>query len=148
VPDLLLRIRFCESTNNYRAAHVASSARGAYQFLAKSWAWYGHAERYGVAEAHLATPAQQDAAALATYRQVGARPWAESRSCWDDPNIDARYLTVRPPPPPPTTAPPPADDTTTTSVPSTTAAEPTSTQETAPTTAMTAATQPTTTATP
>ena len=54
LPDLLLRIRFCESSNNYRAAHVTSSARGAYQFLTMSWEWYGHADRYGVAEAHLA----------------------------------------------------------------------------------------------
>ena len=146
LPDLLLRIRYCESTNNYSAAHVASSARGAYQFLSKSWEWYGHAERYGVAEAHLATPAQQDEAALLTYRQVGARPWAESRHCWDDRDIDDRYLTAGPPR---TTAPAPTMAPSTTS-PSettpTTVPEPTTTTEPTSTSDVTTATSPSTTA--
>ncbi|MEM9614578.1 MAG: transglycosylase family protein [Actinomycetota bacterium] len=120
LPDVLLRIRFCESTNNYNAANSYSSARGAYQFLTMSWDWYGHAARYGVASANLATPAQQDEAALLTFQQDGARPWAESRACWDDPNIDSRYLTARPPattaPPATTTTAPPATETTATTV--------------------------------
>lgn len=111
LPDLLLRIRFCESTNNYNSSHVVSSARGAYQFLTMSWEWYGHAARYGVAAANLATPAQQDEAALLTFQQDGARPWAESRKCWDDRNIDSRYLTARPAPS--ATTVPPAPTTTT-----------------------------------
>ena len=45
VPGVLLRIRYCESTNDYTAAHAVSSARGAYQFLTRSWEWYGHAAR-------------------------------------------------------------------------------------------------------
>lgn len=117
LPDVLLRIRFCESTNNYGAANSYSSARGAYQFLTMSWNWYGHADRYGVASANLATPAQQDEAALLTFQQDGARPWAESRPCWDDPNIDARYLTAGPPattPPATTTTAPPSTESTTT----------------------------------
>ena len=113
VPDVLLRIRFCESTNNYLAANGYSSARGAYQFLTMSWEWYGHAERFGVAQAHLATPAQQDQAALATLQAEGTGPWAESRPCWSDPDIDPRYATAAPP-----STPPPS--TTTTSAPSTT----------------------------
>ncbi len=96
VPDLLLRIRFCESTNYYQSTHVASSASGAYQFLTKSWGWYGHAERYGVASGAEATPAQQDEAALLTWRQDGARPWAESRRCWDNPGIPGNYATAVP----------------------------------------------------
>jgi hypothetical protein len=111
VPDVLLRIRFCESTNNYDARNSGSSARGAYQFLRKSWEWYGHAARTGVAEAHLATPAQQDAAALRTLQQDGTRPWLASRDCWSDPNIDSRYATAGPKP---TT---PAQTTTSTSTP-------------------------------
>lgn len=101
VPDLLLRIRFCESTNNYKAANRSSSARGAYQFLNKSWDWYGHAATTGVSQAHLATPAQQDQAALATLKAQGTAPWAESRSCWADENIDPRYATAKPQPPAP-----------------------------------------------
>ncbi len=97
VPDLLLRIRFCESTNNYVASHVVSSARGAYQFLAGSWDWYGHAARYGVPSADLATPAQQDEAAVVTLEKSGARPWAASRACWDSPTIDSRYASAKPP---------------------------------------------------
>lgn len=103
VPDLLLRIRFCESTNNYQAASAYSTARGAYQFLKGSWEWYGHAETTGVAQAHLATPAQQDQAALATLQAEGTGPWAESRPCWANPDIDPRYVTARPATPPPTT---------------------------------------------
>ncbi|MEM9563475.1 MAG: transglycosylase family protein [Actinomycetota bacterium] len=110
VPDLLLRIRFCESTNNYQAASRYSTARGAYQFLIGSWDWYGHAERFGVAEAHLATPAQQDQAALATLQAEGTGPWSESRPCWSNPDIDPRYATARPPTP----TDPPATTTTTT----------------------------------
>lgn len=82
VPKVLLQIRFCESRDDYLAANSASSARGAYQFLIGSWGWYGHAERYGVPEAHLATPAQQDEAALLTWQQDGTRPWNASRHCW------------------------------------------------------------------
>jgi hypothetical protein len=96
VPDLLLRIRFCESTNNYLVANSYSTARGAYQFLTGSWEWYGHAERYGVAQAHLATPAEQDEAALRTLQQDGTRPWAASRACWSSPDIDPRYAYAKP----------------------------------------------------
>jgi len=97
VPDVLLRIRFCESTNNYQAAHVTSSARGAYQFLSGSWSWYGHAARYGVATADLATPAQQDEAAVLTLKKDGTRPWKESFRCWGSDSINPRYATARPP---------------------------------------------------
>ncbi|MEZ5378654.1 MAG: DUF4214 domain-containing protein [Acidimicrobiales bacterium] len=82
VPPILLEIRRCESGGNYLAANRRSSARGAYQFLASSWAAYGHAARYGVFEAHLATPAQQDEAAVITWKRDGVRPWYASRSCW------------------------------------------------------------------
>ncbi len=82
VPPVLLQIRFCESTDNYAAANPVSSARGAYQFLTGSWAAYGHKDRYGVSRADLATPAQQDEAALITWQQDGTRPWNASRHCW------------------------------------------------------------------
>jgi hypothetical protein len=82
LPQILLDIRYCESKNNYLAANPRSTARGGYQFLRGSWAAYGHAARYGVGEAHLATPAQQDEAALLTWNQDGSRPWLASRHCW------------------------------------------------------------------
>lgn len=82
VPAILLDIRYCESRDNYTAANPSSSARGAYQFLTGSWESYGHADRYGVAQAHLATPAQQDEAALITWQRDGTRPWNASSYCW------------------------------------------------------------------
>ncbi len=106
VPDVLLRIRYCESTNNYRAAHSVSSARGAYQFLTRSWEWYGHAARYGAARADLATPAQQDEAAVLTLRRDGTRPWLASWRCWGSDTLPANYATISPPAQPTTTATP------------------------------------------
>jgi len=82
LPPVLLAIRWCESNDNYQAANRRSSARGGYQFLTGSWDWYGHADRYGVPQAHLATPAQQDEAALITWQADGTRPWNASRHCW------------------------------------------------------------------
>ncbi len=82
LPAVMLDIRYCESRGDYQAANTASSARGAYQFLTGSWKHYGHAERYGVAFAHLASPAQQDEAALKTWQADGTRPWNASKSCW------------------------------------------------------------------
>lgn len=151
LPDLLLRIRFCESTNNYAAANSGSSARGAYQFLTKSWEWYGHAERFGVSAANLATPAQQDQAALATLRQDGARPWAESRPCWGNPEINPGYATAKPPVRPTTTQPTTStttggSTTSTTDPTGSTTADPTSTTEsTTSTTAESTTTASTTT---
>ncbi|MGI9597222.1 MAG: transglycosylase family protein [Acidimicrobiales bacterium] len=82
MPAVLLAIRYCESRDNYTAANPASSARGAYQFLTGSWAGYGHKDRYGVNQAHLATRAQQDEAAVITWERDGTRPWNASKSCW------------------------------------------------------------------
>lgn len=82
LPAVLLDIRYCESRGDYLAANSRSTARGAFQFLTGSWKYYGHAERYGVAQAHLATPAQQDEAALKTWQADGTRPWNASKSCW------------------------------------------------------------------
>ncbi len=104
VPDVLLRIRYCESTNDYQAAHAVSSARGAYQFLTSSWEWYGHAARYGAARADLATPAQQDEAAVLTLKRDGTRPWLASRSCWSSSSIPPNYATIKPRPRPTTTS--------------------------------------------
>ena len=116
LPDILLRIRFCESTNNYVASNGVSTARGAYQFLIGSWDWYGHRVITGVEQAHLATPAQQDEAALRTLVAEGSSPWLASRPCWSDPDLDPRYATAQPPAAATTTTTVPADpeDTTTT----------------------------------
>jgi hypothetical protein len=82
VPQVLLDIRYCESRDRYDAANPSSSARGAYQFLTGSWDAYGHKDRYGVNQAHLASAAQQDEAAVITWERDGTRPWNASKSCW------------------------------------------------------------------
>ena len=145
LPDVVLRIRFCESTNNYRATHPVSTASGAYQFLIGSWEWYGHADRYGVPEAYLATPAQQDEAILLTVERDGLRPWAASRHCWNDPDIDPRYRTAAPPATTTTIAPTTSSTEPSTSTSTSTSA--TSTTSPATTTTTTTTTDPTTTTT-
>lgn len=82
MPPILLEVRRCESHDNYKAVNKSSGAGGAYQFLPSSWKSYGHAAAYGVSRAELATPAQQDEAAVATWKRSGTSPWAPSRSCW------------------------------------------------------------------
>lgn len=83
IPPILLRIRGCESywdpnaPGNYTATNPDSTASGAYQFLDSTWAG-----RYGVPRAMMATPAQQDAAAIELYNSSGTTPWRSSVSCW------------------------------------------------------------------
>lgn len=139
IPDVLFRIRFCESTNNYKAAHTYSTASGAYQFLTGSWKAYGHAGRYGTTRAAAATNAQQDEAALLTWRKDGTRPWLASRHCWANPAIRSNYATARPRVNTTTTAPSTTAETATT-VPTTVP----STETTAPTTASSTTAPPTT----
>lgn len=77
LPPIMLRIRWCESRNNYTARNPRSSASGAWQFLDSSWAHYA-----GYPRAYLAPPEVQDQKALNVYNSVGTRPWNASRSCW------------------------------------------------------------------
>ncbi len=145
VPDVLLRIRFCESTNNYQARHAVSSARGAYQFLTKSWEWYGHAARYGVASADLATPAQQDEAALRTLQRDGTRPWLASWGCWGSDSIPSNYATAKPRPQPTTTSTTEANTTSSESTDTTADGSTSSSESTSSTQASTSSTTDTTT---
>lgn len=80
--QVLERIKKCESKGDYRARNPRSTASGAYQYLDSTWRAYGYAKRYGVSRAYLATPAQQEEAAVDTYRRNGTRDWAASRGCW------------------------------------------------------------------
>lgn len=144
VPEVLLRIRYCESTNNYQAAHRVSSARGAYQFLTSSWEWYGHAARYGAARADLATPAQQDEAAVLTVKRDGTRPWLASRHCWASNSLRADYASINPPPRSTTTS---VADTTTSSTGGSESTAASSTSTVTSTTATTGSTTASTTAT-
>jgi pyruvate/2-oxoglutarate dehydrogenase complex dihydrolipoamide acyltransferase (E2) component len=70
-------LRRCESGGNYRAVSASGAYRGAYQFSRSTWnavASRSHPHLVGVDPA-AASPADQDAMALALYRSSGARPW-------------------------------------------------------------------------
>ncbi len=77
LPPIMLRVRWCESRNNYTAESRRSTASGAWQFLDSSWARYA-----GYARAMDAPPEVQDQKALNVYNAVGTRPWNASRRCW------------------------------------------------------------------
>jgi hypothetical protein len=70
-------LRQCESGGDYSITSRSGKYRGAYQFDRSTW--NSVAERHapalvGVDPAH-ASPADQDALALALYSERGARPW-------------------------------------------------------------------------
>ncbi len=82
IPAVLVAIRECESGGSYTAENPSSTASGAFQYLDSSWRSYGYAARYGVSRASMASPAQQDEAALDTLARSGTTPWNASRGCW------------------------------------------------------------------
>ena len=73
----LLRLRMCESTDNYQAVSSSGTYRGAYQFDQPTWD--------GVAERHFpwlegvdpvdAEPWWQDAMTRALWSERGRQPW-------------------------------------------------------------------------
>lgn len=65
-----------ESRGDYQALNTSSGASGAYQFLDSTWSNMGFADRYGVAKAMYASPAQQEEAAQETLSRVGRSPWS------------------------------------------------------------------------
>lgn len=71
------KIAACESGGRYDARNRRSTASGKYQFLNTTWAG-----RYGVKRAYLATPEQQEQAAMELYVASGLQPWRASQRCW------------------------------------------------------------------
>lgn len=70
-------LRNCESSGNYSAVSASGTYRGAYQFARSTWdsvARSSHPHLVGVDPAS-ASPADQDAMALALYRSSGSSPW-------------------------------------------------------------------------
>lgn len=64
-----LRLRMCESGNNYRI-NTGNNHYGAYQFDLPTWRSVG-----GTGYPNQASPAEQDARALMLYRMRGWQPW-------------------------------------------------------------------------
>ena len=71
-------IKWRESRNNYGAVNSTGTFMGAYQFYQGGWDTFagriGRHDLVGVKPNH-ASPADQDAVALAAYNELGAKPW-------------------------------------------------------------------------
>lgn len=66
----LARVRACESHGNYTIVNPTGRYRGAYQFSVETWRGVG-----GSGDPAAASPAEQDARALALLRLQGRRAW-------------------------------------------------------------------------
>lgn len=69
-------LRLCESSHNYAAVSRTGKYRGAYQFDQATWNSVVPAHFVGVDPA-TASPADQDAAALALWQSRGWQPWPQ-----------------------------------------------------------------------
>lgn len=65
-----LRLRQCESGNNYSAVSPSGKYRGAYQFSQSTWESLG-----GTGDPAAASPAEQDKRARMLYAARGSKPW-------------------------------------------------------------------------
>ena len=76
-PDQLFRLRWCESTDNYRAVSRTGAYRGAYQFHRGTWDSVArqHFPRYVGLDPVEAAPNVQDAMARALWSMTGPRSW-------------------------------------------------------------------------
>ncbi len=76
-PDQLFRLRWCESTDNYRAVSRTGAYRGAYQFHRGTWDSVArqHFPRYVGLDPVDAAPNVQDAMARALWSMTGPRSW-------------------------------------------------------------------------
>ena len=70
-------LRDCESGGDYSITNPSGKYRGAYQFDRSTWNSVAerHAPALAGVDPAVATPAEQDAMALALYSERGARPW-------------------------------------------------------------------------
>lgn len=66
------RLRFCESSDDYRAVSATGKFRGAYQFDLPTWRTVG-----GTGDPAAAPPAEQDARARELYARRGHAPWPQ-----------------------------------------------------------------------
>ena len=76
-PSQWAALRECESNGNYSITNPSGKYRGAYQFDRPTWNSVAglHAPHLVGVDPAAASPADQDAMALALYSERGARPW-------------------------------------------------------------------------
>lgn len=76
-PDQWAALRQCESGGDYAITNPSGKYRGAYQFDRRTWNSVAerHAPRLVGVDPAAASPADQDAMALALYDERGHRPW-------------------------------------------------------------------------
>jgi hypothetical protein len=76
-PSKWAALRECESNGNYAITNPSGKYRGAYQFDRSTWNSIAerHAPQLVGVDPAAASPADQDAMALALYSERGARPW-------------------------------------------------------------------------
>lgn len=78
VDDFFACIRQRESHGDYTAVNATGTFMGAYQFYQGGWdtfaARIGRQDLVGIPP-HTASPADQDAIALAAYNELGSKPW-------------------------------------------------------------------------
>lgn len=89
LPEILKKIRQCESGGDYTAQNPVSTASGGFQFIDGTWGNYK-----GYAKAKLAPEHIQDEYALKIYNEQGTRPWNASKHCWSPITRTATNLTV------------------------------------------------------
>lgn len=80
-PAVLLRVRWCESRDDYQAENPRSSSSGGWQFISRTWRYVT-----GTPPPASSYPAsvQDDAAVrLLTMPGGGLGHWAPSRHCWE-----------------------------------------------------------------
>jgi muramidase (phage lysozyme) len=71
-------IRHRESRGNYEAVNSTGTFMGAYQFYQGGWNTFAaRIDRHDLVGVppHTASPADQDAVALAAYNELGSKPW-------------------------------------------------------------------------
>jgi len=71
-------VRWRESRGDYTAVNPTGTFMGAYQIYQGGWdAYAARIDRHDLigTQPHTATPADQDAVALAMYNDLGAKPW-------------------------------------------------------------------------
>jgi hypothetical protein len=83
LPTVLANIAKCESQNKAWAKNASSTASGRFQFIKKSWNYYGY-ELWGsdLVNKNVFDFDDNTELALYVYKRNGTRDWLASKHCW------------------------------------------------------------------